>query len=477
MNNLQNLKFKGRYECFHIIGIGGIGMSGIAEILFNLGYQVQGSDSAESYNTERLRNLGVKVFIGHNPQNITNADYVVISTSISTDNVEYKEAQENHIPIIKRSEMLAEIMRFKICISVTGSHGKTSTTSMVASLFESAGLEPTVINGGIINTKSTNAYVGKGDYMVVEADESDATFIRIPSTIGIITNIDAEHLDYYKDFETLYKSFKKFVTNLPFYGFAVCCADHPITKQLSEEITERKIITYGIDSSDVNVRAINIKSDISGSTFDVVINLPKNMINYVIEGLKLSIPGKHNILNSLSAIAVAAELDFGIKAIKAGLFNFKGVKRRFTKTGEVNNVSFIDDYAHHPEEIKVTIATAKTVTSENNRVITILQPHRYSRLASLFNEFIISLKNADVIYVSPVYSAGEEKIEDYDNNKLVIELKKAYPDKKIEAINGEENIEGIFSTALPGDMLLFLGAGNISNWANGLSAKLLKNNL
>ncbi len=467
MQRLLSLNNFGMEARFHIVGIGGIGMSGIAEILNNLGYNVQGSDVAANYNTKRLEERGVKVYIGHDAENIIGADYVVISTSIKPDNIEFIAAKKLHIPIIKRSEMLAEIMKMKTCVSISGSHGKTSTTSIVASVFEAAGLEPTVINGGIINTKSTNAYVGNGEYMIVEADESDATFIHVPSTIGIITNIDPEHLDHYITFENLYNAFKSFINNLPFYGFAVCCVDHAITRKLSEEIIDRKVITYGIDSEDAHVRASNIKMGIDGSIFDVRVNFPRTCVQYVIEGVKLSIPGKHNILNCLAAISVAAELDFGVRAIKEGLSRFEGVKRRFTKTGEVNGITFVDDYAHHPVEVQATLATAKVVLqSEKSKILAIFQPHRFSRLAHLFDEFVESLNEADEIYVAPVYSAGEMQVGDFDHIKLVSALKMRFPKKEIRVIDGQDDIPKIIKErAAKDDFVLFMGAGNVTNWA------------
>lgn len=467
MKSLINLRNFGLAARFHIVGIGGIGMSGIAEILYNLGYEVQGSDLAENYNTTRLKDMGIKVFQGHNSENVLNADYVVISTSIKYDNPEYKEAYSKKIPIIKRSEMLAEIMRMKSCVSISGSHGKTSTTSMVASVFEAAGLNPTVINGGIINSKSTNAYVGEGDYLIVEADESDATFINIPSSIGIITNIDPEHLDYYKTFENLFNAFKNFVHNLPFYGFAVICADHEICNKLITEIIDRRVITYGIDSQDANIRAFNIKTGIDGSEFDIKINFPHSNVNYIIEKVYLAIPGRHNVLNCLAAVSVAAELDFGVRAIKEGLARFEGVKRRFTKTGEYKGARFVDDYAHHPAEVKATLATAKVVLpSVDNKILAIFQPHRYSRLSNLFSEFIDCFEDADELIISPVYAAGESKIEDFDHHKLANELKKKYPSKNIQTFEEASKLPDILDDKInSGDIVLFMGAGNITSWA------------
>ncbi len=468
MQNLINLANSRTSSRFHIVGIGGIGMSGIAEILMNLGYYVQGSDIVINENTVRLQSLGMKVYHGHDPINITNANYIIISTIIKEDNPEYQEALLRQIPIIRRSEMLAEIMRMKTCISISGSHGKTSTTSIVASVFEAAGLAPTVINGGIINHKSTNAYVGEGKYLIVEADEADATFIKIPSSIAVITNIDPEHMDFYQDFETLYTAFKNFIKNLPFYGFGVLCADHPVTKKLASEIIERKVITYGIKSEDVNVRAINIRMGIDGSKFDVDVNFPHSGIYYSIKDLYLSIPGEHNILNCLSAIGIAVELDFGVRAVKEGLMQFKGVRRRFTRTGQYKNNIFIDDYAHHPAEIKATLATAQIVQKERGgKIIAIFQPHKYSRLSILFKDFVECFRDSDYLYIAPVYSAGEHPIEDYNHIKLQKAIIGKYSQKCVETFEHPEELPAIIKNIVSSnDMVLFMGAGNITKWAN-----------
>ncbi|MDX1917331.1 MAG: UDP-N-acetylmuramate--L-alanine ligase [Rickettsiaceae bacterium] len=477
MKSLINIANCGGYAKFHIIGIGGIGMSGLAEILFNLGYYVQGSDIASNDNTERLQKIGIKIFIGHNATNILQANYVVISTIIKENNVEYQEAVSRKIPIIRRAEMLAEIMRMKTCISISGSHGKTSTTSIVASVFEAAGLSPTVINGGIIHSKSTNAYIGEGEYMIVEADEADATFIKIPSSIAVVTNIDPEHMDFYKNFDNLYTAFKNFIKNLPFYGFGVICADHPVTKKLISDIIERKVITYGIKSEDSNVCASNIRMSHDKSIFDIHINFPHNNIHYMIKDASLAIPGEHNILNCLAAVAIAAELDFGVRTIKDGLMAFTGVKRRFTKTGEYQNNIIIDDYAHHPEEIKATLATAKiALKNKSGNVLAIFQPHKYSRLTNLFMEFTEAFDNCDYLFISPVYTAGETQIEDYDHIKLTDSLKAKYPDKHIASFSDSSELENIIRTHASGnDIIIFMGAGNITNWANAMPKILNKN--
>jgi UDP-N-acetylmuramate--alanine ligase len=473
MQRLVNLRNYGISARFHIIGIGGIGMSGIADILKNMGYQVQGSDMQASSNTQRLESLGLKIYIGHSPENLYFADYVVISSSIKPDNPEYKEALDRKIPIIRRSEMLAEIMRMKTCVSISGSHGKTSTTSMVASVFEAAGLQPTVINGGIINTKSTNAYSGSGEYMVVEADESDATFIKIPSSIGVITNIDPEHLDFYGSFENLMNAFRSFIQNLPFYGFAVLCLDHDNTRKLASEIIDKKIITYGIKSKDANVMAYNIRSSISGSIFDVKINLPHSNVSYVLENIALNIPGEHNVLNCLAAISIGAELDFGIRSIKEGLARFGGVKRRFTLTHQINGVRFVDDYAHHPAEITVTLSTAKSVINSGDKLTAIFQPHRYSRLSNLFEDFVNSFEQADEILIAPVYAAGEDKIEDFDSKKLANKIAEKYTNKKVLVFDDPQELKVLLSGKNSGDIVLFMGAGSITKWAYDLPEQIL----
>lgn len=470
---LELKKTKKILETIHFIGIGGVGMSGIAEILHNLGYKVQGSDLAENYNTKRLESYGIKIFLGHTPQNITDVSYVVVSSAINQSNPEVIEALARKIPIIRRAEMLAELMRLKCSVAVSGSHGKTTTTSLVACLFEAAGLCPTVINGGIINNRSTNAYIGSSDYLIAEADESDATFINIPTTIAIITNIDPEHLDYYKDFETLINAFRSFITNLPFYGFAVCCIDHKIVRELVGGITERKVITYGIDSDDANITAFNISTDIASSTFDVKISLPNVAGITIIEKITIPTPGRHNILNSLAAIGIGAELDFGIKAIKNGFSSFKGVKRRFTKVAEYNNASIIDDYAHHPEEIKATLATAKDIANkQNGKVIAIFQPHRYSRVQNLFDDFTLCFNDADMLYITEIYAAGEEAIEKITGQTLVDTIvKNKYHNQANFVADLNDTIEVIVSNAASGDMIIMMGAGDISAFANDLPKK------
>lgn len=470
---LERKKIGNTLDTIHFVGIGGIGMSGIAEVLHNLGYKVQGSDVAENYNTKRLESHGIKVYKGHAAENITNVSYIVISSAIHGDNAEVKAAFELKIPVIKRSEMLAELMRLKTSVAISGSHGKTTTTSLVACLFEAAGLNPTVINGGIINNKATNAYIGIGDYLIAEADESDATFIHIPSTIAVITNIDPEHMDFYKDFDTLLAAFKSFITKLPFYGFAVPCIDHPVVRELISDIKERKIITYGIDSEDANVRAFNIDCEISSSIFDVKIDLPNTLGSTIIERISIPVPGRHNVLNALAAIAIGIELDFGVKVIKNGFKHFNGVKRRFTKVCEYKGASIIDDYAHHPTEVLATLNTARSIADrQNGKVVAIFQPHRYSRLEHLFDDFTTCFNDADHLYITDVYGAGEEAIEGITGMKLIEKIKHNDTHPSVHFTSEREIVGIIKKQAQKGDLIVMMGAGSISTWANNLAQEL-----
>ena len=472
---LEMKRKKGTLDTIHFVGIGGIGMSGIAEVMDNLGYKVQGSDLSVNNNTKRLEARGIKIFAGHDPINIRNVSYVVISSAVNSDNLEVIAARANKIPVIRRAEMLAELMRLKCSVAVSGSHGKTTTTSLVACLFEAAGLDPTVINGGIINNRSTNAYLGQSDYLVVEADESDATFIKIPSTIGVITNIDPEHMDYYKDFDTLIAAFKSFMRNLPFYGFGVACIDHPVVRELVQDMTERRIVTYGIDSDDAHILAYNIKSDIYSSTFNIKLQLPNTDGSTVIENITIPTPGKHNVLNALAAITIGVELDFGIKVIRDGFKNFQGVKRRFTKIYEYNDAEIIDDYAHHPVEINATLSTARGIaSSRKGRVIAIFQPHRYSRLKNLFSDFASCFADADSVYITDVFAAGEQPIEGISGRDLVRAIIKI-SSSKVAFIEDHKDIAAIVaSEAKKGDIFVFMGAGTITNWVNQLPELLNK---
>lgn len=455
----------------HFIGIGGIGMSGIAEIMHNLGYEVQGSDLSENDNVLRLRNLGIKVLIGHNEHNIDKASIVVKSTAVTEKNPEIVAAKKNRIPIIKRSEMLAELMRLKISVAVSGSHGKTTTTAFVAAIFEAEKLNPTVINGGIINTRGTNAYLGSSDYLIAEADESDGTFIRIPSTIAIITNIDPEHLDYYGSFEKLKEAYKSFIHNLPFYGFAVACKDHHEVENLIKDIQDREVITYGIKSDNLDIKAINIVEDRFSTEFDVQISSRLSNKESILKKIHLPVPGLHNVTNALAAIAVGVKLNFKPESIINAFSKFTGVKRRFSRAGEVNGTIIIDDYAHHPEEIKATLGTARQVNNKdsNAKVIAVVQPHRYTRVENLFSEFVHCFNDADIVIMADIYSAGEEPIAGINKEVLIAAMKQHYKNKDIHNLESPAKLPEILTKiAQPNDLVLFMGAGTSTKWAYAL---------
>ena len=457
----------------HFVGIGGIGMSGIAEVLHNLGYTVQGSDIADSYTLNHLREKNVKIMIGeHKAENVAGASVVVISSAVKPTNPEVMEARALRIPVVRRAEMLAELMRLKATISIAGTHGKTTTTSMVASLFMAADKKPTVINGGIINAYGTNAFLGEGEWMVVEADESDGTFIRIPSTIAVITNIDPEHLDHYGDFESLKAAFHQFITQLPFYGFGVLCADHPEVQALMAKIVDRRIISYGT-SPQADVRAVNIRQVSGGQLFDVELTDRVSADVRVLNDVHLPMYGLHNVRNSLAAIAVARDVGIEDAVILKGLREFGGVKRRFTKTGEVNGVTVIDDYGHHPVEIAATLSSARqAVEASGGRVIAVVQPHRYTRLSSLFNDFCTCVDNADTVIVADVYAAGEEPIEGANKDALADGMR-AHGHKHVVALPSEKELAAtIADIAQPNDFVICLGAGSISKWAATLPKEL-----
>ncbi|MBP3124599.1 UDP-N-acetylmuramate--L-alanine ligase [Thalassospira sp. ER-Se-21-Dark] len=453
----------------HFVGIGGIGMSGIAEILNNLGYSVQGSDISDNANVQRLRALGIKVFVGHKEENVEDAKVVVISTAVKPTNPEVVAARAAMIPVVRRAEMLAELMRLKAAIAIGGTHGKTTTTSLVATMLDAAGLDPTVINGGIINSYGTNARLGEGDWMVVEADESDGTFVKVPSTISVVTNIDPEHLDHWKDFDQLREAFKNFVQNIPFYGFAVLCIDHPEVQALIGRVTDRRIFTFGF-SPQADVRAVNVRTNIGDTVFDVVIRERVDSEERVIKDVRLPMVGDHNVSNSLAAITVALELGIPDEKIVSAFDGFTGVKRRFTKTGEVNGVTIIDDYGHHPVEIKAVLKAARQATQNN--VIAVVQPHRYSRLHDLFEDFCTCFNDADSVIVADVYEAGESPIEGASRDALVEGLRNR-GHRHVSALEGPEKLaEVIKAEAKPGDLVVCLGAGSISAWANALPAQL-----
>ena len=453
----------------HFVGIGGIGMSGIAEILLNLGYQVQGSDLAENANVRRLRQLGVKVAIGHRAENIEQAQVVVVSSAVKPDNPEVKAARERFIPVVPRAEMLGELMRLKWSIAVGGTHGKTTTTSMVAALLDTAGLDPTVINGGIINAYGTNARLGAGEWMVVEADESDGSFVKLPATIAVITNVDPEHLDFYGSVEALHDAFETFVRNIPFYSFAVLCIDHPVVQTLIGRFSDRRIVTYG-QSPQADVRVENVETIPGGSRFDVVLTDRSRQNSRRLRGVFLPMLGRHNVQNALSAIAVAQEMEIADDVVRQALANFGGVKRRFTKTGEVNGITIIDDYGHHPVEIAAVLDAARAGTE--GKVIAVVQPHRFSRLESLFDDFCTCFNDADHVIVAEVYAAGEAAIDGVDRDALVAGLR-ARGHRAVTPLAEPEDLAALIAEiALPGDLVVCLGAGNITAWANDLPSQL-----
>ncbi len=458
----------------HFVGIGGIGMSGIAEVLCNLGYSVQGSDISDSYTLDRLRKQDVKIMIGeHKAENVKGAAAVVISSAVKADNPEVVEARALRIPVVRRAEMLAELMRLKATISVAGTHGKTTTTSLISTLFMAADKKPTVINGGIINAYGTNAFLGEGEWMVVEADESDGTFIRIPSTVAVVTNIDPEHLDHYGNFDALRAAFYQFITQLPFYGFAVMCIDHPEVQALMAKVVDRRIVSYGT-SPQADVRAVNIRQLPTGQQFDVELADRTSGDVRTLKDVVLPMFGMHNVRNALAAIAVARDCGIEDAVILRGLREFGGVKRRFTKTGEANGVTIIDDYGHHPVEIAATLQSARqAVEATGGRVIAVVQPHRYTRLASLFNDFCTCVDNADTVLVADVYTAGEEPIDGANRDALVEGIRN-HGHKHVMALPSEKELAAMLVDQVrAGDFVICLGAGSISKWASNLPSELL----
>ena len=453
----------------HFVGIGGIGMSGIAEVLINLGYTVSGSDAADNANVKRLREQGAKVAIGHKPENIDGADVVVVSSAIKPDNPELVTARARRLPVVRRAEMLAELMRLKSCVAVAGTHGKTTTTSMVAALLDSGGLDPTVINGGIINAYGTNARLGAGNWMVVEADESDGTFLKLPADIAIVTNVDAEHLDHFKTFAAVQEAFVDFVGNVPFYGFAVMCTDHPIVQRLVGRITDRRIVTYG-ENTQADVRLVDLDNTGGRQKFSVLFRDHEGREIHRIRDLELPMPGRHNALNATAAVAVAHELGIADDRIRAALLKFGGVKRRFTRVGEWNGAAIIDDYGHHPVEIAAVLKAARESTK--GQVIAVVQPHRYTRLKSLFEPFSTCFNDADAVIVAHVYPAGEQPIEGADRDSLVAALR-ARGHRRVVPLDGADKLAGIVKAmAKPGDYVVLLGAGNITQWAAALPGEL-----
>jgi len=453
----------------HFVGIGGIGMSGIAEVMNTLGYRVQGSDVAENYNVARLRKLGIEVHLGHREANLGDAQVVVVSSAVKADNPEVQEARRRYLPIVRRAEMLAELMRFKSCVAVGGTHGKTTTTSIVACLLDAGGFDPTVINGGIINAYGTNARLGAGDWMVVESDESDGTFVKLPAEIVIVTNLDPEHLDHYGSFEAAKEAYLAFVENIPFYGFAVMCVDHPDVQALIGRVVDRRIVTYGT-SAQADVRLVELDFADGGSRFSVQITSRRTGEQRLLSDLSLPMPGVHNALNATAAVAVAVELGIPEDAIRKGLQSFAGVKRRFSRTGSHDGITVIDDYGHHPVEIAAVLRAARRSTK--GRIIAVIQPHRYSRLASLFDDFCTCCNDADAVIVAPVYSAGETPIDGATHGALAQGLRDRGHRQVFQIETPDEIPALVRGLAGPGDVVIFLGAGNITQWAHALPGQL-----
>ncbi|HSV30350.1 MAG TPA: UDP-N-acetylmuramate--L-alanine ligase [Candidatus Omnitrophota bacterium] len=453
----------------HFVGIGGIGMSGIAEILHNLGYTVQGSDIADNYNVERLRKKGMKIAIGHVAENLGDARVVVISSAVKADNPEVTAARAKMVPVVRRAEMLAELMRLKNAIAIGGTHGKTTTTSLIAALLDTAQMDPTVINGGIINAYGTNARLGASEWMVVEADESDGSFTKLPSTAVIVTNIDPEHMDHYGSFDRLRDAFRTFVENIPFYGFAACCIDHPEVQALIARVPDRKIVTYGF-SPQAMVRATNLRIGAGGARYDVVITDRVTGQTRTIDDLRLPMYGEHNVLNSLATVCVANELGLPNDIVRKALGGFAGVKRRFTKTGETRGVTVIDDYGHHPVEIAAVLKAARSACT--GHVVAVVQPHRYTRLHSLFGEFCTCFNDADTVIVADVYAAGEQPIEGADRDGLVKGLQE-HGHRHVLALPDQQALAAMVNDITrSGDMVVCLGAGNITAWAHALPGEL-----
>ena len=453
----------------HFIGIGGIGMSGIAEVMATLGYRVQGSDLSDNYNVARLRKAGIAVSIGHQAANIGEAQVVVVSSAVKPDNPELVEARARYLPIVRRAEMLAELMRFKSCIAVGGTHGKTTTTSLVAALLEAGSFDPTVINGGIINAYGTNARLGKGDWMVVESDESDGTFVKLPADVVIVTNIDPEHLDHYGTFEKAKEAYLAFVENIPFYGFAVMCIDHPVVQELIGQVQDRRVITYG-RSPQADFRLLDLTYENAMTKFSVRMTHRLTGAAHDVTGIELQMPGDHNALNSTAALAVAHELGISDDDIRKGFKSFAGVKRRFTKTGEANGVTVFDDYGHHPVEIAAVLDAARKVTK--GKVVAVMQPHRYTRLASLFNEFCSCFNDADTVVLAPVYAAGEAPIEGASHVALAEGLH-GRGHRSVYTIDAPEQLAGVVAAHVAaGDIVVCLGAGTITQWAYALPDQL-----
>ncbi len=454
----------------HLVGIGGIGMSGIAELLAEQGCPVQGSDIAENANVLRLRRRGIPVHIGHRAENLGAARVVVHSSAVAADNPELVAARARGIPVLRRAEMLGELMRFRWSVAVAGTHGKTTTTAIVGALFEEAGLDPTVVNGGIVNAWGSNVRIGRGDWMVVEADESDGSLLRLPATVGIVTNIDPEHLDHWGSVARLEEGFREFVERLPFYGFAVLCSDHPAVRRLRARIRDRRVVTYGFNPQ-ADVRALDprLGPDLR-ERFDVVVRTAAGEVR--VEGVELALPGRHNVQNALVAFALARELSIDFAVVRRALSGLRGVQRRFTRVGRVDGITVVDDYGHHPTEIRHVLATARAAGA--GRVLAVVQPHRYTRLRDLFDEFCGAFVDADVVIVAPVYPAGEAPIPGIDHAALVEGLR-AQGQREVHRIDGEEELAPLVDRlARPGDLVVCLGAGSITRWARALPEALAR---
>ncbi len=478
------LDFPNQSMVIHLVGIGGIGMSGIAELMHHLGCKIQGSDIAENANVERLRKAGIKVMIGHDASNVKGAGVLVISSAVQADNSEIIAARSHHIPVIKRAEMLAELMRLKKSVAIGGTHGKTTTTSIVGAMFEMAGCDPTVINGGIINRYGTNTRTGEGEWLIAEADESDGSFTQLPASIVVVTNIDPEHMEYYGNFDNLKKAFRQFIHNVPFYGFAVLCADHKDVLSVMAQITDRRMITYGFSPQSM-VRGTNVRTETEGMWFDVEASLnspanPNHKQAIILKELFLPVHGEYNVSNALAAIAIGLECGFSHQAIAETLRNFSGVRRRFTHTGTVKNIKIIDDYGHHPVEIRAVLKTARQIC--NGTLIAIVQPHRYSRLHDLFNDFQTAFHDADVVLIADVYAAGEQPIEGADKNTLAEAATQA-GHKQALPLSSPDDLAKIVADLLVEEdlendeaqhMVVLLGAGSSTQWAYQLPDELKK---
>jgi UDP-N-acetylmuramate--alanine ligase len=452
----------------HFVGIGGIGMSGIAEIMLKIGYAVQGSDAKRSANTDRLEALGAKICIGHAAENVGDASAVVYSTAVKPDNPEMVAARDRRIPLVRRAEMLAELMRLQFSVAVGGTHGKTTTTSMVAALLDAGGLDPTVVNGGIINAYGTNAKVGEGDWIVVEADESDGSFLRLKSTVAVVTNIDPEHLDHYGDFDAVRRAFREFIENIPFYGFAAVCLDHAEVQHMVSQVENRRLVTYGVNPQ-AEVRAAKVEMSADGATFDVVIS-PREGDPITLANLHLPMAGWHNVSNALAAIAVARELGVDADSIREGMASFEGVKRRFTTTGVARGVRVIDDYGHHPVEIAAVLRAARQVAT--GKVIAVVQPHRYTRLRDLMSEFSACFNDADTVIVADVYAAGEAPLDGVGKEALVEGVRRFGHRRVLPLESPQVLAEVIAAEAEAGDLVVCLGAGDITTWAYALPEQL-----